>query len=207
MNRNVAVAIALIVVFVAGVAGYWVTTNQDATAPASAMQAPMAEPAQANSPADAQVQFALNDLDGNLRNLSEWQGKARLINFWATWCAPCRREIPLLKQTQTDHAADNIQVIGIAVDFPDEVQAYAEETQFNYPILVGQEDAMAAAEDAGVPFIGLPFTMIVAPTGELINSHVGEIMESHIDTILAVFDELEAGSMDLAAAREALSSL
>jgi len=207
MNKNVAVAIALVVVFIAGVAGYFVITSQEAPAPAASMPEAPPAPLPAAGTFEGPVQFALNDIDGNLRNLSEWQGKARLINFWATWCAPCRREIPLLKQTQADHEADNVQVIGIAVDFPDEVRAYAEETQFNYPILVGQEDAMAAAEDAGVPFIGLPFTMIVAPTGELINSHVGEIMESHIDTILAVLDELESGSMDLAAAREALSSL
>ena len=66
---------------------------------------------------------------------------------------------------------------------------------------------MAAAEDAGVPFIGLPFTMIVAPSGELIESHVGEIVESHIETIIAVLDDLENGSMDMAAAKEALSAL
>lgn len=207
MNKNIAVAIGLIIVFIAGVAGYFVTANQDTATPAAEMQEPAAEPPQAISSASAQVQFALNDIDGNLRNLSEWHGKARLINFWATWCAPCRREIPLLKQTQADHAADNVQIIGIAVDFQEEVQAYAEEAQFNYPILVGQEDAMAAAEDAGVPFIGLPFTMIVAPSGELLNSHVGEIMESHIDTILAVLDDLEAGRLDTAAAREALAEL
>lgn len=203
MNKNVAIAIALIVVFIAGVAGYFVTATPEA--PATSMPQPEAPSAPDENQAETTIQFALHDIDGNLRELSEWHGKARLINFWATWCAPCRREIPLLKQTQADHAADNIQIIGIAVDFPEEVQAYAEEAQFNYPILVGQEDAMAAAEDAGVPFIGLPFTMIVAPTGELLNSHVGEIMESHIDTILTVFDDLESGRIDIAAARQALN--
>ena len=208
MNKNIAIAIALIVVFIAGVAGYFVTATQDATTLPTAALTP--EPGAAAAPdenqAAVQVRFKLNDIDGNLRDISEWQGKARLINFWATWCAPCRREIPLLKQTQANHAADNIQIIGIAVDFPDEVRAYAEQAEFNDPILVGQEDAMAAAEDAGVPFIGLPFTMIVAPSGELINSHVGEIMESHIDTILDVFEKLENGAMDMTTAREALSS-
>jgi thiol-disulfide isomerase/thioredoxin len=205
MNKNVAVAIALIVVFIVGVTGYFVTATQEAPAPAAVMPEPEAATVPDENQAAVKVQFALNDVDGNLRDLAEWQGKARLINFWATWCAPCRREIPLLKQTQADHAADNVQIIGIAVDFPEEVQAYAEEAQFNYPILVGQEDAMAAAEDAGVPFIGLPFTMIVAPSGELLNSHVGEIMQSHIDSILEVFDGLETGRLDIAAAREALS--
>ena len=132
------------------------------------------------------IDFELPDIDGNVRQLSEWNGKARLVNFWATWCAPCRREIPLLKATQTAHGDADVQVIGIAVDFPEEVAAYAEEAEFNYPILVGQEEAMAAAESSGVEFIGMPFTMVIAPDGELLTTHIGEIVEAHIDTIISV---------------------
>lgn len=206
MNRYVAIAIALVAVFIAGVAGYFVTaTTQETYAPAASISAQA--PAPGVPQAEAVLDFSLNDIDGKVRNLSDWQGKARLVNFWATWCAPCRREIPLLKRTQEDHAEDNIQVIGIAVDFPEEVQAYAEEAQFNYPILVGQEDAMAAAEASGIDFIGLPFTMIIAPTGELLTTHIGEMLEPHVDMILGVFDALENGSMDIATARDALSEL
>ena len=113
----------------------------------------------------------------------------------------------MLKKTQEDHGGDNVQIIGIAVDFIDEVRAYNEEAQFNYPILVGQEDAMAAAEASGVEFIGLPFTMIVAPSGELLNTHIGEIVEEHIEKILGVFERLQSGRLDIAAAREALADL
>ena len=150
------------------------------------------------------VAFSMADMDGTIRSSTEWDGKARLINFWATWCAPCRREIPLLKKTQEEHGANNLQVIGIAVDFPDEVNTYAEEAQFNYPILVGQEEAVAIAEKSGIEFIGLPFTMIVAPSGELIKAHVGEIFEPQIEQILAVFSDLESGKTDAAGARETL---
>jgi len=150
------------------------------------------------------IAFSMADMDGTIRSSTEWDGKARLINFWATWCAPCRREIPLLKKTQEEHGANNLQVIGIAVDFPDEVNTYAEEAQFNYPILVGQEEAVAIAEKSGIEFIGLPFTMIVAPSGELIKAHVGEIFEHQIEQILAVFSDLESGKIDAAGARETL---
>ena len=150
------------------------------------------------------VAFSMVDMGGNMRSSTEWAGKARLINFWATWCAPCRREIPLLKKTQEEHGTNNVQVIGIAVDFLEEVNTYAQEVQFNSPILVGQEEAVAIAEKSGIEFIGLPFTMIVAPSGELIKAHVGEIFEPQIEQILAVFNDLDSGKIDAAGAREAL---
>ena len=151
--------------------------------------------------------FTLADIDGNARDFSEWDGKHRLLNFWATWCAPCRREIPLLKKFQDEHGEDGFQIIGIAVDFPDEVAKYAVEAEFNYPILVGQEDAMAVAETSGVDFIGMPFTMIVAADGELINTHIGEILDTHLEHIVRVLTLLDNGEIDKASAREALNFL
>jgi thiol-disulfide isomerase/thioredoxin len=153
------------------------------------------------------VVFELADMSGTLRHSSEWDGKPKLLNFWATWCAPCRREIPLLKQAQDDYTDLGLQVIGIAVDFNDDVVAYAEEAQFNYPILVGQEDAMSVAESSGIDFIGLPFTMVLSPSGELIKTHIGEIVEEHIEQIATVLAQMERGELDLASARAQLAGL
>ncbi len=151
--------------------------------------------------------FTLPDIDGVDRNIEEWRGSHTLLNFWATWCAPCRREIPLLKEFQDEYGDKGIQVIGIAVDFPEQVVAYAEEAQFNYPILVGQEDAMAVAETSGIDFIGMPFTMILAADGELLNAHIGEIVDADLEHIINVLELLDSGEIDRDSAREALDFL
>jgi thiol-disulfide isomerase/thioredoxin len=194
MIKNVALIIALAIAAAAGYFAY--VRSVEPTVPQAS-----------TVPSSAALEFILPDLSGQPRKFSEWQGKARIVNFWATWCAPCRREIPLLKQTQTAQAANNLQIIGIAVDFPEDVAAYAEEAQFNYPILVGQEEAMAAAEASGVEFIGMPFTLIVSPDGELLNAHMGEIVASHIEIIVGVFNDLKAGTLTVDAARAELADM
>ena len=199
MNKSFFVVVTLIVT---AALGYFMYIELDEGAP------PVTSQVVASAPASSSiVDFSLPDLDGNVRQISDWNGKARLINFWATWCAPCRREIPLLKKTQAEHAENNLQVIGIAVDFIEQVTAYAEEAEFNYPILIGQEEAMAAAEATGIDFIGMPFTMIVAPDGRLIKTHIGEIHENQMGLIIEVFEQIQDGEIDLASARSALKAL
>jgi thiol-disulfide isomerase/thioredoxin len=151
--------------------------------------------------------FSLPDINGEFRDFSEWRGRHTLLNFWATWCAPCRREIPLLKTFQDEQGENGIQVIGIAVDFAEPVADYAVAAEFNYPILIGQEDAMAVAETSGVEFIGMPFTMIVAADGELLNAHLGEIVEADLEHIVEVLRMLDNGEIDKDSARKALDFL
>ena len=153
------------------------------------------------------VDFTLPDLDGKQRSLSEFRGKWVIVNFWATWCAPCRREIPLLKAFQDEHGADGVQVIGIAVDFVEPVVEYAVAAEFNYPILVGEQEAMEVAERSGVDFIGLPFTMFVARDGELIGTHMGEIHKEQLDELATVLGQLDRGEIDRDSVRATLNSL
>ena len=151
--------------------------------------------------------FTLPDMEGVDRELSEWNGKYRLLNFWATWCAPCRREIPLLKAFQEQHGENGFQILGIAVDYPDQVASYAEEAQFNYPILVGQQDAMAVAESSGIEFIGMPFTMFVAKDGEYVGAYIGELHQSHLDDVVNILTQLENGEISTDQARGAFDLL
>lgn len=189
MNK---VLVALVLIASAA-AGYWAHQRMD-------RQPVMPPPA-------GTIDFTLPDLEGNPRNISDWSGQARLVNFWATWCAPCRREIPLLKKAQAEHGEERLQVIGVAVDFEEDVLEYAKEAEFNYPVLIGQDEAMAAVEAAGYEFVGLPMTMVMSAEGELLKMHLGEIHEPQIERVVEVLGRLDAGEIDSEEARAALGRL
>lgn len=145
--------------------------------------------------------FSLADLDGGQRDIREWSGEPLLINFWATWCAPCRKEMPLL-QTLHDDSPGGLRVIGIAVDRPSAVESFIAEAGVTYPILVGQEDAIAAAESFGPEFIALPFSVLVAADGAVIGWEPGELDPAEIQGLASLAAELGAGRLTLAQARK-----
>jgi thiol-disulfide isomerase/thioredoxin len=148
--------------------------------------------------------FTLMGLDGVMHDFDEFDGRHRLLNFWATWCAPCRREIPLLKEFQAEQGDDGVLVIGIAVDGMEQVQEYATAAEFNYPILVGEMDAMAVAEQSGVVLHAMPFTMIVTADGEFLSAHFGELHRPELTKITDILARLDAGEIDTKTAGAAL---
>ena len=202
MSRMFLISTSAFVVLMAGVLFYAAQISVEAPAPA---------PLPIEQPQALEVlthpAFTLPDMAGVDHDFSEWSGKNRILNFWATWCAPCRREIPLLKAFQAEQGGNEFQVIGIAVDYPEPVANYAETAEFNYPILVGQQDAMAIAESSGIEFVGLPFTMFVSSNGELLSSYIGELHQSHLDTIVDVMTRLDRTEITSAEARSALNQL
>jgi len=149
--------------------------------------------------------FQLTDLaTGQPRRITDWRGRAVLLNFWATWCAPCRKEMPLLEQLHQERGTGGPVVIGIAIDREEPVRLFVGETGVSYPVLVGQEDAMAVAESFGPAFVGLPLTVVAAPGGEILAIHSGELHPEDLAGIVKVVDALAAGSMSLAQARATL---
>lgn len=126
--------------------------------------------------------FELTDLQGQPRSLAEFKGKPLLVNFWATWCPPCRREIPLLKKIQAEH--DDLTVVGIAVEEPGPVLRLAEETPFNYPVLIGEQTAIDLAVALGIQFVGLPYTVLIDAKGRVVEIHTGELKESDVEPVL-----------------------
>jgi len=148
--------------------------------------------------------ISLADPGGVKHALSEWKGRPLLINFWATWCAPCRREIPLLKTLRHERAADGVEIVGIAVDFRDAVQHYAREMSIDYPVLVGEQDGLDAIAAFGMDTV-FPFTVFADRQGRIVTLKVGELHADEAHFILDRVKGIDSGRIDLAAAKKEIA--
>lgn len=165
---------------------------------------------QPNSPVRSELtanlpEFALTNLAGESQSIKSWPGHALIINFWATWCTPCIREIPLLKEFQETNNDKPIQVVGIAVDRFEPVKHFARDMAFNYPVLIGQSEAMDAANAFGVDFYGLPFSVFTDTNGNVLGVHTGELKSGDLDEVLNLLSNLESGATDLKDAKTMLA--
>jgi thiol-disulfide isomerase/thioredoxin len=126
----------------------------------------------------------LPDLQGKKQSISQWKGKVLVINFWATWCEPCRREMPEFIELQNELRDQGLLFIGIAMDQESKVQRFSKEIGVNYPVLLGGIEAMELAETAGNRYAVLPFTVILNRNGEIASTHVGRISRDKLEPIL-----------------------
>ena len=183
---------------VAGVAAYFASRAWLAPEP------PQLTTATAMVPAvipERRPEVTLADRDGKPRSLSEWNGKPQVINFWATWCAPCRRELPMLNSLAADPDFAGFALIGIAIDFREDVLTFLKTTPIRYPVLIGEQDGLDAARAFGMESLGLPFTAFVDARGRIVTIHVGELHRQQADSILSVVRSLDAGEIDMQSAQ------
>jgi len=173
-------------------------------APAGTAQseAPLASPAKVPA---VLPDIELPGIDGKTHRLTEWKGSPLIVNFWATWCDPCLREIPLLKALRREHAAERIEIVGIALDYPKEVRKYATAHGVDYPLLLGDQDGLRAAAAFGME-TGLPFTVFADGTGRVVTLKVGELHRDEAELILGRIRDLEAGRLTLEATQAAISA-
>ena len=177
------------------------TTNAGSLEPLLRAAGVMAVPERRVAP-----DFMLSDVAGRMHRLRDQRGKVVFLNFWATWCAPCRREIPMLNALASDGAWPGIALIGVAIDFREDVLEYLEETPIQYPVLIGEQDGLEASRAFGMASLGLPYTVFVDSRGRIVTIHLGELHRPQADAILSVVQALDAGKIDMAEAKARIKS-
>ncbi len=119
--------------------------------------------------------FTLPDMDGVPRPISDWDGKVLAINFWATWCAPCVREMPAFNALQQEYGERGLQFIGVAMDDQAAITGFMKKIPIQFPVLVGEDAAMEIAIRYGDEVGILPYTVIVDRQGRIAYVRYGEL--------------------------------
>lgn len=123
-------------------------------------------------------------LDNQPQALGQWRGKVLVVNFWATWCAPCREEIPVFIKFQDEYGARGVQFIGLAIDQKERVGPYARDIGMNYPVLVGGLEGMDFARQVGNSRGVLPFTLVLDRSGKVVNTEIGVLKPEKLESLL-----------------------
>jgi thiol-disulfide isomerase/thioredoxin len=189
-------AIALIAVM-SGIVGFVVYRHYQA--PSVEVSAPLVEVTK--GPPTVLPEFSLENVEGAQQSIRSWPNKSMVINFWATWCAPCRKEIPLLNQVAAERAADGYQVVGIAIDLHDAVIKYAEKMKFEYPLLMGEKEGFAAADSFGLDAQALPMTVFTDKQARIVAFHLGELTHEKLNIIFSAVDRVNSGALSPTDAR------
>jgi len=139
---------------------------------------------------NAMPDFALADLDGHTVKLSDYSGKAVLVNFWATWCGPCKFELPDLVEFQKEYGGDNFTILGVSMDriSPADVKRFADQWNLNYPIVMGTPEVVA---DYG-NFRGIPATFLLNKRHEKVKQYIGPVTKEQLTADLKAYIDQSA---------------
>ena len=171
---------------------------------ASPADAQPAEPAKEKTIPESLPDVTLADRDGKPTKLASFGGRPLMVNFWATWCAPCRREIPLLNKIRVERKSQNAEIVGVAVDFRDDVLKFAASTPLNYPLLIGEEDGLAAAEAFGMG-MAFPFSVFVDSQNRILTIKIGELHEDEANFAFDRLRDIDNGVLSRVAAQAAVA--
>lgn len=129
-------------------------------------------------------EISLATLDGGTASLTALRGKLVLVNFWATWCAPCLKEIPLLVQMQDRYGPHGLQILGPAMDEPDSIKAMLPRLKIQYPILIGEAEIPKAMDALGDTMGALPFSVLISADGYVIDRKHGEFDAEELTALI-----------------------
>ena len=172
MNRRRQAGIYFLVALLAGSAGFYFSSRN--------LTSSIADGA-----AQRLMLMSLSDFNDEVQKLSQWRGKVLVVNFWATWCLPCREEIPALMKIQHKYASNGVKIIGIAIDDASKVRDFAREMRIDYVLLIGGIEILGASSDLGNRTGVLPFTLVLDRTGKAEFAHAGALTEALLDAVLA----------------------
>jgi thiol-disulfide isomerase/thioredoxin len=127
---------------------------------------------------------SMPDADGREQRFDQWKGKVVVVNFWATWCEPCREEMPQFVKMQRESGNNGLQFVGIAIDQPDKIRKFAAELGLNYPSLVGGYGALELSRTLGNKVMALPFTVILNREGEIAYTQLGTWKTGKLEAII-----------------------
>jgi thiol-disulfide isomerase/thioredoxin len=129
-------------------------------------------------------QLSFPDLDGQQQPMSQWRGQVVVLNFWASWCAPCREEMPDFVDLRTQFRPGGVEFVGIAIDNPANVAQFLQQQPVNYPILIGEGAAHSLARLLGNPSGALPYTIVLDRDGSIALSHLGSLPRATLESAL-----------------------
>ncbi len=149
--------------------------------PPSLISSAQLSPEQGQATVEAVMALTLPDLDERPQALAQWRGKVLVVNYWASWCAPCVEEMPAFSRLQRQYAAQGVQFVGIGLDEVEKMRIFVKATPVAYPLLVGDP---ADTQKPGLQVKGLPYTLVIGRDGRLASSRLGRLNEATLEPIL-----------------------
>lgn len=137
------------------------------------------------SAADTLWGLRLPDLAGQQQDMAQWRGKVVIVNFWATWCAPCREEVPLFVAAKQQYADKPLEIVGIGIDHAAKLRDFAANYRVNYPILVAGSEAIEIMRELGNKAAALPYTVLLDRSGGVVGQRLGAFRKEELAGVLA----------------------
>lgn len=179
--RTIMIMLAVALVF--GASGIYTGLVRHGPAPAAIV--PAAAPVAARSPVEQLYASTMDDIDGQPQALSAWRGKTVVVNFWATWCAPCVDEMPELSALQKELAPGGVQILGLGVDTAANMRTFAQKYKIDYPLYVAGIGGAELSRSFGNQTGGLPFTVIIGADGGIKKTYLGRLTMENLRRDLA----------------------
>ena len=180
MNSTRRIALIVAILLAGVLIGVFLARDRPRNASSQEVTPPDAQPFTAQL-----LALTLPDTQGVMQPLRQWQGKLLVVNFWATWCAPCREEMPEFSLLQQKYAVKGVQFVGIALDSADNVTDYSRQRPVAYPLLIANLAPMPIMMGLGNSSAGLPFTVILDRDSKLVRSRLGPWKAAALELVLA----------------------